>query len=92
MKTGGRVSQALKRLLREFRAQGYALLQRNSNNLVYVCAAGMETAPPFNCPQITLISRTFGDKAVFKLNAREESRWRLAGWLARQIRAALLNF
>jgi hypothetical protein len=46
MKTGGRVSQSLTRLLREFRSQGYALLQRNSSNLVYVCAAMPEIAPP----------------------------------------------
>jgi hypothetical protein len=35
MKTGGRVSQALTHLLREFRSQGYALLLRNPDNLVY---------------------------------------------------------
>jgi hypothetical protein len=47
MQRGVRVSQALKRLLREFLAQGYALFQRNSNNLVYICGGSMETTPPF---------------------------------------------
>jgi hypothetical protein len=56
----GRVSQALTRLLREFRSQGYALLLRNSNNLVYNLRGNAGNSAPFrNLVCLTMRERPF---------------------------------